>query len=170
MITMWMICCYKNFEKKKGKKLSVSMHQIHVVNLSNPRGRSRLGRDLCRGLNAGDRWKKRRKRKSCAGGRGNKSVRPPVWLCAFLFCSCSIFSVVSCSIDRKTNGTPRSTCPPTRCDETPNVYVFSRVDTKTIDPFGHVCSNFRLLKFSYYNRCMHSFFTISIRTVACFFS
>lgn len=53
------------------------MRQIHVVNLSNPRGRSCLGRDLCRGLNAGDRREKRRKRKSCAGGRGNKSVRPP---------------------------------------------------------------------------------------------
>lgn len=52
---------------------------------SNPRGQfvkstwtiARLGRDLCRGLNAGDRRKKGRKRKSCAGGRGNKSVRPP---------------------------------------------------------------------------------------------
>lgn len=141
------------------------MHQIHVVNLSNPRGRSRLGRDLCRGLNAGDRRKKRRKRKSCAGGRGNKSVRPPVWLCAFLFCSRSIFSVVSCSIDRKTNGTPRSTCPPTRCDETPNVYVFSRVDTKTIDPFGHVL---RVLELSFIGifilrqMCAFFFYNISI--------
>lgn len=78
MIIMWMIYCYKNFEKKKRKETFwVSMRQIHVVNLSNPRGRSCLGRDLCRGLNAGDRREKRRKRKSCAGGRGNKSVRPP---------------------------------------------------------------------------------------------
>lgn len=133
MIITWMVYCYKNLKEKK-RNFWVSMHpRGQFVK----RGRSRLGRDLCRGLNAGDRRKKRRKRKSCAGGRGNKSVRPPRLTVRVSFLLS--FNFFRGQLQHWSKNESNATFHlPTRCDETPNVYVFSRVDTKTIDSFGHV--------------------------------
>lgn len=109
-----------------------------MVNLSNPRGRLRLGRDLCRGLNAGDRRKKRRKRKSCAGGRGNKSVRPPRLTVRVSFLHSFNFFRGQLQHWSKNESNATFHLSADALWRNTDVYVFSRVDTKTIDSFGHV--------------------------------
>lgn len=107
-------------------------YSVHVVDSSNPRGRSHLRRNKGRGLRCGCRTigKSEEKEKSTPGGRGNKSVRPATRPCDFLFALVQFFPAVSCHIDRKTNETPRSTCPSMHCDETSSVYVFHFAFTK----------------------------------------
>lgn len=97
---------------------------------------ARLGRDLCRGLNAGDRRKKGRKRKSCAGGRGNKSVRPSRLTVRVSFLLS--FNFFRGQLQHWSKNEPNATFHLSADALWRNVYVFSRVETKTIDPFGHV--------------------------------